>query len=279
LYQLDTDKDILGKWSALDALVALVKDEKTTIIDKEKIYTALRKTALGKSYWRLRVYALFQLRTALTQPYDAATIAMLLKVIKQDKSWVRASAINFLGMTKEAKYADIYIHAFDDKSDRVINAAANALGKSKSPKAFDALVKLQNKPSWKSQSLISTLNGLKELGDPRGAEVAFNALSDIKSARWWLATPTWDYPVAAAQTIVALGKGDTAFPMILERFKKSMTENDVNDIFSNALLIATLADPRGQEVFDLLKVKYKDDANAMNAVSMYETQFQGDLKK
>ncbi len=61
--------------------------------------------------------------------------------------------------------------------------------------------------------------------------------------------------------------------MIFDRFKKSLEENDYNDIFSNVLLITTLADPRGQEVFGLLKAKFKDDANAMNAVNQYESQF------
>lgn len=166
-----------------------------------------------------------------------------------------------------------------DSSDRVINVAANALGKTKSPKAFDALVKLADKPSWKSQSLISALNGLKELGDPRGVDFALKALSDIKSPRWWLGVSVWDYPIAAAETIVGLGKSDLAYPLIVERFKKSMGENDINDIFSNVLLITTLGDPRAQEVFDLLKNKFKSDENAMIAVNQYEQLFNKSIKK
>lgn len=57
-----------------------------------------------------------------------------------------------------------------------------------------------------------------------------------------------------------------------------MEENDVSGIFNNALLVATLADSRGQEVFDLLKTKFKDDANAMKAVNQYETQFKDTIK-
>jgi HEAT repeat protein len=78
--------------------------------------------------------------------------------------------------------------ALNDSSQRVVNAAANALGKSKSPKAFDALVKLKDKPSWKSQSLIAALNGLKELGDPRGVAIAYEALANVQLPRWHLAT-------------------------------------------------------------------------------------------
>lgn len=67
--------------------------------------------------------------------------------------------------------------------------------------------------------------------------------------------------------------------MIAQRFRKSIDENDYNDIFGIAQLIATLADPRGQELFEQLKVKFKDDANAMAAVTQYESQIQAAIKK
>ena len=117
-------------------------------------------------------------------------------------------------MTRDAKFADLYLSYLNDESDRVINAAANALGKSKSPKAFDALAKLVRKPSWKNQSLISALNGLAALGDPRGFDIAFKALSDLNSPHWTLATPVWDYRITAAQTIATLGKSDAAYPLV-----------------------------------------------------------------
>lgn len=272
LYQLENDTDITGKIFALTELVTIAKDENTTTSDKEKIIASFRSVVLGKSYWRFRLNVLVQLRNLMTLPYDEATINMLLKLIKEDKPWVKTSAIAFLGLTKEAKYDTIYINAFNDSSDRVINAAANALGKSKSPNAFAALVQLKDKPSWKNQSLISTLNGLKELGDPRGIEIAFNALSDKKSPRWFLGTPVWDYPIAAVETLVALGKKETMYTMLLDRFNKSMEENDVNDIFANVLLITKSGDERALEIFPSLKAKFKDDVNAMNAINQYELQ-------
>ncbi|MBK8553627.1 MAG: HEAT repeat domain-containing protein [Ignavibacteria bacterium] len=278
LYQLKNDKDVLGRWSAIDELVKIAKNEKTSASDKKLICDAFRKTVRSNSYWRLRSYALSQLRSISALPYDETNIDLLLKIIAEDSAWVKTSAIFFLGMTKDEKYADVYINAFDDKSDRVINAAASALGKSKSPKAFDALIKLAEKPSWKSQSLISALNGLKELGDERGVGFALKTIANAKLPRWWLATSVWDYPLAAAETLVSFGKGNLAYPVIYERFRKSIDENDYNDIFSNLLLITTLADPRGQEAFDLLKEKFKDDSNAMIAVNQYEAQFKDIIK-
>ena len=286
LYQFQNDSDITGRLWAMTALVNLANDGKTIASDKQKIYAAFRNVILSKSYWRLRSLALVQLRGLLapfgqTAPatLDDATQKALVHLIKNDRSWVRAGAINFLGMTGDAGYTDLYLHALKDSSDRVINAAAIALGKSKSPQAYNALANLVSKPSWKNQSLISALNGLKELGDPRGFDIALNALSDVNLERWSLPTPIWDFRIAAAETIVALGRADTAYPMMFIRFKKSMEENDINVIFNNVLLITTLGDPRGTEVFDLLKVKFKDDENAMAAVHQYESQFSEAVKK
>lgn len=285
LYQFQTQGDILGRQWAMNQLFNLAKDEKSTPADKEKIAAAFRNVIMSNSYWRLRSLAIVQLRNLLVPSTDKpailddATKKMLLRVIKNDKAWVRAGAINFLGMTRDPKFADVYLDALKDPSDRVINAAALALGKSKSAKAYRSLVELTTKPSWKNQSLISSLNGLKELGDQRGFDIAFNALSNLNLVRWSLPTAVWDFRITAAETIVALGRGDAAYPLIFDRFKKSIEENDLNVIFSNVLLITTLADPRGQEVFELLKAKFKTDDNTMLAVNQYETQFNDALKE
>ena len=66
--------------------------------------------------------------------------------------------------------------------------------------------------------------------------------------------------------------------MLIKRFNKSMEEDNLNDIFSNAFLIATLADERGLEVFNRLKEKYGSDMNSMTAINAYETQFKEALK-
>lgn len=276
-YQSQHSQDLLARVTAIDELVKIAKNEQTPTATQQQIADVLRDIASGKSYWRFRVYALAQLRSIEPTPSEA-TIAQLLKLIRDDKPWMRTSALFTLGNTEDPKYDSLYLDALRDSSQRVVNAAANALGKSKSPKAFDALVKLKDKPSWKSQSLIAALNGLKELGDPRGVTIAYEALANVQLPRWYLATPIWDYPVAAAETLVALGKADSAYAMLLERFKKSMAENDVNDIFANTYLLTIIADARGQEVYDLLREKFKDDANAMLAVTNYETQYQTALK-
>ncbi|MDX2032328.1 MAG: M1 family aminopeptidase [Blastocatellia bacterium] len=173
----------------------------------------------------------------------------------------------------------LYLEAMKERSHPVINGAANALGKSGAPGAFEALTKLMTVPSWKGENRISGMNGLKELGDPRGAAIALEALADLHSPHWTLATPIWDYRLTAAQTIAALGKSDAAFPMIFARFKTSLDENDLNDIFSNLLLLTTLADPRGLEAFDLLKAKFKTDATMMQTIGNLEAPFRKTIAK
>ena len=281
IYQFQHDRDILGRRWASAELANLAKNEKTTVADKEKIYAAFRSVLASDCYWRFKFGVAIPRLQGLLAPagmqnapvkLDEATTSALLAVIKSDKAWVRSSAINFLGMTRDPKYADLYIQALDDVSDRVINAAAIALGKSKSPKAFPVLKKLISKPSWKNQSLISSLFALQQLEDPRGYDIAYKALADLTSPHWVLAVPIWDYRIIAAQTIKSLGKSSKAYPLLAAAFKKAMAENDVHGIFYNTLLIAELGEPRGLEIVETLKAKFKDDTNAMVAVEQYEAQ-------
>lgn len=273
--------DIIARRSALAELAATAKKEGTPTASKTKVVNTFRAVIQSKAYWRLRAGALGQLRGILVTStdaakLDAATTKMLLDIIANDKSWVKSTAIALLGATKDSKYADIYIKAMSDKSDRVVASAAFALGGSKSPKAFNALAKLVSRPSWKNQSLMSSLNGLQQLGDPRGYDVAYKALVSLDEPRWNLpqaSTGIWDYRIIAAQTIAGLGRSSDAYPLIFERLKKSLQEDDLNVIFNNVLLIETLADPKGKEIYPLLRERFKDDKALLDVVSQYESQF------
>jgi HEAT repeat protein len=279
LQQLTYSKDVLAKKAALDRLVEIAQDTITTPAFKDKTLTAFKHEIASPFYWRYRLYALGSLRKILPAPYDSSTISMLLQLIKTEKSWLKTSAIFTLGNTKEAKYSDVYIAALNDESDRVINAAAVALGKTKSPEAYAILINLEKKPSWKSQSRISALNGLEQLGDIRAVDFVLRCLADNQSPRWYLATPVWDYPYTAAYTLVALGKAELGFPVLFERFKKSLEDNDLNDIFQNVQLIDILKDERAKEMYALLREKFKHEVPVLEAVENYEQNFLESLKK
>jgi len=279
LQQLDRSKDILAKQKALDKLVEVANDSNTIPILKGEILAAIKKEITSNFYWRYRQYALGSLRKILTMPYDTETLSMILNLINTEKSWLKTSAIFTLGNTCDVQYFEIYKAALSDESDRVVNAAAIAMGKTKSPKAFDILMGLDNKPSWKNQSRISALNGLEQLGDAQAIDYALKCLSDNQSSRWYLATPVWDYPYAAAYTLATLGKADLGFPLLLERFKKSLEENDLNDIFQNVQLIDILKDERAKEVYQLLKEKFNNDAHLLETIQNYEANFLESIKE
>ena len=280
LYQFQNDQDIMGRSWAMGELVRLMKAGKIPDAEKESVYRGFRQVISGTSYWRLRANALTQLQSLIAPnseakpvSLDKPTLDMLLELSSKEKSWVKTNAIRFLGMTRNPDYADLYISAFQDVSDRVVNAAAISLGQSKSPKAFEALIKLAVKPSWKNQSLISSLYGLKELNDPRGFELAFSALKDLTSPHWVLATPVWDYRLSATETIRSLGKSSLAYSFLFDSFKKALDENDIHGIFYSVTLLISLAEPRGEEMFVMLKEKFKQDETILGSVLSYETQF------
>lgn len=279
--QFTTSTDVMARQQASGELARIHGDSTTTAEGRQAIINAFHHVIRDRStYWRVRYNAMAQLRWMMPQPLDATTIAVLKEAIAHEGSWNRAVAITLLGLSADPSLAELYIAHLHDTSDRVVNAAAIALGKSKSPLAYDALVKLKDKPSWKNQSLISTLYALKELGDLRGAAIALDAIrDDPPGARWTLATPVWDYRLAAANTLAALGRSKDAWPILERRYTAALTEDDVNDIFSNILLMVILGDERTRALFPELRARYKADANAIKAVDAFEAQLDQVLAK
>ncbi|MBB4807277.1 aminopeptidase N [Chryseobacterium defluvii] len=278
-YQLQHSKDVLARQKALDKLTEAANDSHATTLFKDQVIDAIFTEIQSGQYWRYRWYALGSLQKIMPLTYKEKTISFLTSLIKKEKSWIKSTAINMLGNTNAPEHKNLYIQALNDESDRVVNAAAIALGKTKSPDAFEILMDLENRHSWKNQNRISALNGLQQLGDPRAIDYVLTRLEDNRSPRWYLATPVWDYPFAAVNTLVALGKGESGYPVLINRFKRSLQDNDLNDIFQNVQLINLLKDERAKEIYLLLKEKYKDDPYVLEAVSNYEKQFIENIKK
>jgi len=184
-----------------------------------------------------------------------------------------------LGRSRDPAHAALYQRYFDDASDRVINAAAIALGQSASPAAFEALVGLSERPSWKQQSLISALYGMAELKDARAVEFALRWLTDADpQPRWTLATPVWDYRLSAARTLAALNAGAQGTPIVAERLRHALATNDISDVFNQVLLLTTLADPDASPLFAGVRNHYRQDANALKALDAFEAQFRAALE-
>ena len=284
LYQMTKDQDVLGRRWAMSELAKVAENEQTSATDKSKIMSAMVGSVANDSSWLIRRAAISEIHNLLVPQqqnpsaqasavkFDDATAQVLQKAVKDEKSMVRADAIALIGASRDAKYAELYLAAINDRSYSVIENAAVALGETKNAKAYDALVKLTDTPSWKGRIAAAGFKGLAALEDKRGLETAFKFAADK--------TQPTNVSNAALETIAATGKGDKrAFPLIFESFKKSLDTNNFNGLFTSIQAIIKLADPRGQEAFDLLKEKFKNQANILGFASFLETQFKAALGK
>ncbi len=290
LEQLRATDDTRGRHWAQTQLVQRAQDKATPSPERETILAGLRELAARPDlYWRVRTNALAALRSLVAPglpaavlpaaPIDEATTALLLKLIQEERSWVRATAIAFLGMAHDPAHALLFESLLRDPSDRVITMAALALGKTASPLAFEALRDLPAHPSWKNQTLIAALGGLAQLGDPRGIQIALTALNDTQGDRWTLATPVWDYRLAAADTLRALGAGARGVALLHAHLADALASGHVNDSFYNLQLLVALGVPEARQALAQVRKRFSTDPQAVQAVKGQEQQLEAYLKR
>lgn len=279
LYQMANDKDVLARRWAMGEL----EKKATNEADKGRIVTALIVSAEKDSFWRIRRAALSvianifspdprpgQERPAANLPAD---VEQAVRGLTKDKeSLIRGEALRLLGETKDKKYADLFLAGLDDQSYSVIDESATALGRIGDARAYDALVKLTNTPSWKGRIQAAGLTGLAELGDKRALEIGLKAAND-KSLSTNLRT-------TALRIVASAGKGDSrAYPLIFAEFKKAYDASNVGGIVNSIQAIVKLGDPRGQEAIDMLKTKFKDNPGAMQFVAAQEAALKAAIKQ
>jgi aminopeptidase N len=266
LYQMANDKDVLGRRWAMGEL-----EKQAANGDRERVLAALITSAEKDPFWRIRRAALSvianiyspdpkpgQERPAFT--LDSATEAAVIRLTKDPQSLIRGDAIELLGETQNKKYADMFVPALNDRSYFVIDQAAGALGRTKDARAFDALSKLVATPSWRGRIMTAGLNGLAELGDKRGFDVAYKIATDTNIPR--------NTRLNALAVVGATGKGDPrAYPLIYGEFKKAFDANNIQGIINGLNAITRIADPRGQEAFDMMKEKFKNNPGALNFIT------------
>jgi aminopeptidase N len=279
LYQMANDKDVLGRRWAMGELQKRASDAG----QKAQIVTALITSAEKDPFWRIRRAALSMIAEIYSPDpppgadrpaavLEANAEQAVVRLAKDSQSLIRADALRLLGETQDKKYAPLFVASLNDRSYGVIDNAAVALGRSKSPQAYDALIKLTTTPSWKGRIQAAGIAGLAELGDKRAFDVAYKLSTDA-------AQPV-GVKRAAITAVGATGKGDPrAYDLIFPRFKRAVETTNFQGIITGAQAIIALADPRGQEAFDLLKEKFKGQAGAMNFVNQLESQFKAALKK
>ncbi len=280
LREVQKSTDALHRLEMIRALGPIATDTATGQQQVSEIAASLRKSALDEPYWRMRLMAISQLTQLLSAkggkdgiPLDADTEAVVLSLVEKEQSWLKAWVINLLGLTRSKKYVPLYLDGLKDYSDRVVFMSAIALGKSGDPRAFEALTHLPNKPSWKNQSLISALYGLKELEDERAYELAINSLTDSDNPHWNLGTPIWDHRLAATHTLVAIGMAEKGYPLVFEQFTDAMAQGHINDIFYNTQLVSILGVKEGKIVFETLRQKFGKEPATLAAIKTLEDRF------
>jgi len=150
--------------------------------------------------------------------------------------------------------------------------AANALGQTKDPRAYDALIKLTKTPSWHGRIQIAGLTGLGELGDKRSFEAGYKVATDKSQ-------PT-NIRTAALVVVGATGKGDPrAYPLIQQQFDAAKASGSIQGMINAMFAVIKIADPRGQVIFDDLKARFKDNPGAMGFISTQEAQFKAAIAK
>ena len=279
LYQMANDKDVLGRRWAMGEL----EKRATDAGQKAQIVSALITSAEKDPFWRIRRAALSVIaniyspdpRPGAQRPaakLDANVEQAVLRLAKDPQTLIKADAIELLGETQDQKYAALFVSSLNDRSYGVIDQSALALGRTKSPQAYDALIKLTATPSWKGRIQSAGIAGLAELGDKRGFDVAYKLATD--------AAQPIAVKRAAVVAVAATGKGDPrAYDLVFAKFKQSLDTNNFQGIFTGAQAIIRLADPRGQEAFDLMKAKFKNQANILGFANQLESQFKAALQK
>ncbi len=287
VYQAANDKDVLGRQWATSELAKMNAAATTSAADKAKISSAFINAIAKEPFWELRRDIINKFPTGADNEdlegafgdgkkpapkFSAELINALAAAAKDQNSGVRSAAIAALAKTRDAKFADLYLAALNDKSYNVIDNASSALALTRDARAYDQIIKLISTPSWKNRVKIAGLRALSSLGDKRAFETGLQLASDVTQSSAVRST--------ALGIVAANGKGDPrAFPLIFESYKKALATNDYQSIFNNLGSLIRLADPRGQEAFDLAKAKFKSQPQLMGYVTTFEAQFKAALGK
>lgn len=167
IYQLRNDRDVAGRLSAMGQLSFRLRDRNAAAEDKSQAASALVSVLKKDAFWGMRANAATSLKFASGDEARAA----LLAATKDTDARVRTAALSSLGARTEAALADLYLEHLNDQSYATVRAAAIALAQTKSPLAYDALVKLAQQSSWRNVVCVAALDALAILGDRRAVEI------------------------------------------------------------------------------------------------------------
>lgn len=184
LTQVKSDPSVMGRIYAAQALAKLGGDD---------IVSALEASAKQDFFWGVGA----EIASSLGGMNTASAREALKRLAAVKEPRVRRAVVTALGNFKDESVAKLLadiISGGNEESQFVIADAAASLGKTKWKEAFPVLKQASTMPSWNEIIAVGALNGLAELQDERGIEVATDLAS---SGKPWLSRPA---------AIAALGK-------------------------------------------------------------------------
>jgi len=246
VYQLLHDRDVMGRQWALRQLSERMGRETTAGGERQQIATALIGALANDQFWGIRSEA----AAALDGVAGAAARSALLAATKDRRAKVRARAVASLSSGGDPALAATYRELLEDPSYSVVRAAARALGRTKSPLAYDALTRLLEVPSWHDDVRFAALGGLIELEDPRGLGAALRYSGEEYASQ---------VRAGAVVLLGAVGKGDErVLPRITEVLRSAIAQGDSPLGGEAATALAMLGDPRGIEVLEDARQRASD---------------------
>ncbi|HJZ82034.1 MAG TPA: M1 family aminopeptidase, partial [Pyrinomonadaceae bacterium] len=241
LYQLQNDRDVLGRIWASAQLSSRMRDDKTSAADRSAIVRTLSQVATKDQFWGARVEALVALN-GVKEAKDA-----LLAAAKDADARVRARAVGALSATKDPSLADTYVQLLNDQSYAVIRQSATALGQTKSPTGYDPLVKLLNSSSWRDTIRASGLSGLAALGDKRALEFGLKYADAANRTA---------VRAAALSVLGATGKGDAkVLPLLSGALNEGFERRNFQLMSAAGEALVNLGDERAVGTLDELAKK------------------------
>jgi aminopeptidase N len=263
IYQLQNDRDPLGRIWASSQLSSRLRDDKTSPADRDAILKALSQAVTKDQFWGARVEILVALN-GVKEAKDA-----LLAATKDTEARVRARAIGALAATKDPSLADTYVQLLNDRSYAVIRASASALGQTRSTAGYDALVKLIDQPSWRDTIRASGLTGLAALGDRRGLElgVKYAATGNPNGVR-----------AAALSLLGATGKQDPrVLPILTGVLNEGLERRSFQLISAAGEAMVALGDERALPTLEELAKKAGDSPQLASVISSYQSRLKARL--
>jgi HEAT repeat protein len=184
---------------------------------------------------------------ALGETRDVRAVDPLISKMADSDSLVRWAAAKALGQIAEPRATPVLVGALNDKAVYVRSAAAKALGEIKDPRAVQPLMALMDEPSWDKKD--DAINALAQIGGP--------------AVEPWVKAALYGPDSDSAQKVLAK-IGGPAVPLLISALKN----DDASVVAAAAPTLGEIGDTRAVEplIHTLSLGNWEDQKAAMVAL-------------